>query len=40
MLIEVNPFPFHNSTFAPKKKNAKPKHWLYHYNKTKWAIDN
>lgn len=39
-LIEVNPFPFHNSTFAPKKENAKPKHWLYHYNKTKYAIDN
>lgn len=39
-LIEINPFPFHNSTFAPKKKNTQPKHRLYHYNKTKYAIDN
>lgn len=39
-LIEVNPFPFHNSTFAPDLKNAKPKSRMYHYNKTKYAIDN
>lgn len=39
-LIEVNPFPFHNSTFAPKVKDAKPKTKIYHYDKTKYAIDN
>lgn len=39
-LIEVNPFPFHNSTRAPPKIKAKPKHPMYHYNKTKCAIDN
>lgn len=39
-LIEVNPFPFHNSTFAPPIEDAKPKTRMYHYNKTKYAIDN
>lgn len=39
-LIEVNPFPFHNSTRVPPKSNAKPKHPMYHYNKTKCAVDN
>ena len=39
-LLEINPFPFHNSTRAPPKTNAKPKHKTYHYNKTKYAINN
>lgn len=38
-LIEVNPFPFHNSTRAPPLKYAKPKNKMYHYNKTKFALN-
>ncbi len=41
ILIELNPYAFHNSTFAPKiYKNIKPKDKMYHYNKYKCAIDN
>lgn len=39
-LLEINPFPFHNSTRVPPKTNAKPKHKMYHYNKTKYAMNN
>lgn len=39
ILIELNPYPFHNCTFTPIS-NAKPKEKLYHYNKYKCAIDN
>ena len=40
ILIEINPFAYHNSGWAPKRIWAKPKHPMYHYNKTKCAIDN
>lgn len=40
-LIEINPFPYHNSTRAPMcAKWNKPKEPDYHYNKLKLARDN
>lgn len=39
-LIEINPYAWHNSTRVPSYPWAKPKDKLYHYNKTKYAIDN
>lgn len=39
-LIEINPYAWHNSTWAPSYPWAKPKDKLYHYNKAKNAIDN
>lgn len=39
ILIELNPYAFHNSTFAPIS-SAKPKDKLYHYNKCKYAVKN
>ena len=38
MLLELNPYPYHNSTWAPKPAN--PKGETYHYDKYKCAIDN
>lgn len=38
ILIELNPFTFHNSTFVPPKCLAKPKHKMYHYNKYQNAV--
>lgn len=38
VLIEINPFPYHNSLWAPWW--AKPKWKLYHKDKIKNAIDN
>lgn len=35
ILIEINPYAYHNSTWAPKWKEIKPK--LYHYNKYYFA---
>lgn len=40
ILIELNPYAFHNSTKVPPRKWAKPKDKLYHYNKYKCAIDS
>lgn len=40
VLIELNPFAYHNSTWAPDKPWAKIKDKMYHYNKVKCAIDN
>lgn len=40
ILIENNPYPFHNSTYAPPRPGVKPKERTYHYNKYKCAIDN
>lgn len=39
-LIEINPYAWHNSTWVPNIKWAKPKDKYYHYNKAKNAIDN
>lgn len=39
ILVEVSPFAYHSSNWAPKKKWVKPKHPRYHYNKAKYAID-
>lgn len=38
ILLELNPYPYHNSTRAPR--GAKLKNKYYHYNKYKCAIDN
>lgn len=38
ILIEINPYAYHNSTRAPKWKEIKPR--LYHYNKYNFAKDN
>ena len=38
ILLELNPYPYHNSTRAPKM--AVPKDKYYHYNKYRHAIDN
>ena len=40
ILIEINPFAFHNSTWVPNKFGAKIKDKMYHYNKAKYAVDN
>lgn len=40
ILIENNPFAFHNSTRAPNRKKAKPKTPDYHYNKAKCAVNH
>ena len=40
ILIELNPFAYHNSSWVPNIPWAKPKDKLYHYNKAKNAIDN
>lgn len=40
ILIELNPFPFHNSTRAPNVEWIKPKDKYYHYNKVRCAIEN
>lgn len=40
VLIELNPFAYHNSTWVPDKPWAKIKDKMYHYNKVKCAIDN
>lgn len=40
ILIELNPFAYHNSSWAPNIPWAKPKDKLYHYNKAKNAIDS
>ena len=40
-LIEINPFPYHNSTWAPMEKQwNNPTTPDYHYNKLKLARDN
>ena len=38
ILIEINPYAFHNSTRAPR--DATPKSKTYHYDKAKQAVDN
>lgn len=38
VLIEINPYAYHNSTRAPKWKEIKPK--SYHYNKYNFAKQN
>lgn len=38
-LIEINPYAYHNSTWAPRISWAKVKDKMYHYNKAKNAID-
>lgn len=38
ILLELNPYPYHNSTRAPKA--SKPKDKMYHYNKKECAIRN
>lgn len=38
ILLELNPYPYHNSTRAPR--DAKPKRKYYHYYKNKCAVDN
>lgn len=41
ILIEINPFPYHNSTWAPMEKQwNEPTPPDYHYNKLKLAKDN
>lgn len=41
ILIEINPFPYHNSTWAPAQNQwNKPKESTYHYKKLKNARDN
>lgn len=37
ILIEINPFTYHSSSFAPR--GVRPKHSKYHYNKAKCAIN-
>lgn len=38
ILIELNPYPFHNCTWAPHSQRAITEN--YHYNKYKFAVDN
>lgn len=40
ILLEINPFPYHNSTWAPYWEENEPKSPDYHYNKLKLARDN
>ena len=40
ILIEINPFPYHNSTWCPKIKWAKKKEKDYHNKKAECAINN
>ena len=40
VLLELNPYPYHNSTCVPSKYNIEPKDKMYHYNKNKCAVDS
>lgn len=40
ILIEINPFAYHSSNWAPKKWKIKPKSPMYHYYKAKYAIEH
>lgn len=39
ILVEINPYPFHNSTRVPRLEWAKPKWDTYHYDKYKNAVE-